>query len=384
MKKVSTKYASDSGYVHDLERDITAFIKAGTDQPGTEEKYNELALRLFEYQYNANEPYQKYCIKRDIKPGKIDTWEEIPAVTTSAFKEVTFRTFPEEDTVMLFTSSGTNNPEKRSKVYLNEMGLKLFDLSTQAAIGAGLYNSPDEKLHALLLGPDPELTPEAAIVVRGLIQVVAGHHIGKPKFFIKPTGFDFASLTERLRQAEDSGEPVVMAGATFGYVHFFDYCQSQGISFKLPEGSRSFDGGGNKGRSREIPRDEYCQLGQKILGIPPYLMVNCYGMVEVPLPFMENVFYNHRKGIKEPRYKMIPHWGKVQVVDPDTLKPLPKGEQGLLLEHCLANIVTVQAIQTEDIGYAIGSGFEITGRVKGSESRGCSIAIDELLSAQTK
>lgn len=380
---MNAKYKSDSVFVKSLATDIESFIKAGPEQVGVDEKYNELSLRLFEYQYNANEPYQKYCIKKGIKPGTVDSWEEVPVVTTSAFKEVTFRTFPEEETVMLFTSSGTGNPEKRSKVYMNEMGLKLFDLSTQIAIGAGLYNSPDEKLHALLLGPDPELTPEAAIVVRGLIQVVQGHYIGKPEFFVKPTGFDFPGLVSRLKQAEDSGEPVVLAGATFGYVHFFDYCQSQGISFKLPEGSRSFDGGGNKGKSREITRDEYCQLGEKILGVPPYLMVNCYGMVEVPLPFMENVFYNHRKGIKESRYKMVPHWGKVQVVDPDTLKPLPEGERGLLLEHCLANIVTTQAIQTEDVGYAIGSGFEITGRAKGSESRGCSIAIDELLLAQT-
>lgn len=379
---MSEKYTTNSQFVQSLAKEIEFFIKAGPEQSNIDKKYNDLSMRLFEYQYNANVPYQKFCDKRGIKPGTIDSWEEVPVVTTSAFKEVTFRTFPDEETVMLFTSSGTGNPEKRSKVYMNETGLKLFDLSTQTAIGAGLYNSQDEKLHALLLGPDPELTPDAAIVVRGLIQVVAGHYIDKPEFFVKPTGFDFPGLVARLKQAEDSGEPVVVAGATFGYVHFFDYCISQGISFKLPEGSRAFDGGGNKGKSREISRDEYCQLGEKILGIPPYLMVNCYGMVEVPLPFMENVFYNHKKGIKEPRYKMIPHWGKVLVVDPDTLKPLPKGEKGLLLEHCLANLVTTQAIQTEDVGYATGSGFEITGRAKGSESRGCSIAIDELLAAQ--
>ncbi len=379
---MSAKYASDSEFVHSLAKDIEVFIKAGPEQPDTDKKYNELSLRLFEYQYNTNIPYQKFCDKRGVKPGTIESWENVPVVTTSAFKEVTFRTFPEEETVMLFTSSGTGNPDKRSKVYMNEMGLKLFDLSTQAAIGAGLYNSPDEKLHAFLLGPDPELTPEAAIVVRGLIQVVQGHYIGKPEFFVKPTGFDFPGLVSRLKQAEDSGEPVVLAGATFGYVHFFDYCQSQGLSFKLPEGSRSFDGGGNKGKSREITRDEYCQLGEKILGIPPYLMVNCYGMVEVPLPFMDNVFYSHKRGLSDSRYKMIPHWGKTLVVDPDTLVPLPKGEQGLLCHHCLANLVSAQAVQTDDIGVAVGSGFNILGRAKGSEARGCSIAVDELISAQ--
>lgn len=382
--KNTNKYAIDSEFVRNLEQDITAFIKGGVDQPGTDEKFNELALLLFEYHYNANLPYQKYCQKRGVAPGDIRFWTEIPAVTTSAFKEVDLRTFPPEDTVQLFTSSGTGNPEKRSKVYLNEMGLKLADFSYQSAIGLGLYRSPEEKLHALLLGPDPELTPEASIVVRGLIQVVEGHYIGKPEFFIKPDGFDFEGLAGRLRQAEETGEPVVIAGATFGHIHFFDYCQSQGISFKLPEGSRCFDGGGYKGRAKQVTREEYCQLAKKILDVPPHLLVNCYGMAEIHVAYMENVFYNHRKGIEEPRYKMNPAWTRTIVVDPDTLEPVPKGEQGLLLHYCLANLVTVQALQTDDVGYAIGNGFECTGRAEGAESRGCSIAIDELLNAQKK
>lgn len=379
---MTDKYGPNSEFVQSLGKDIEAFIKSQPEQIEGEKKYNELALRLFEYQYNANPIYQKYCNKCGIKPGTIDSWERIPAVPTSAFKEVEFRTFPAEDTVQFLTSSGTGDPNKRSKVFLNELGLRLADLSLQSAIGMGLYNSSDEKLHALLLGPDPELSPETAFVVRGLIQVVEGHYIGKPEFFIKPAGFDIPGLTERLRKAEKTGEPVVIAGATFGFVHLFDYFESQGISFKLPQGSRIFDGGGNKGKSREITRDDYHRLVEKILGIPPHHHVNVYGMVELHGGFTDNAFFNHRKGIKEPRYRMIPHWAKVVVVDPDTLEPLPLGKQGLLRLYWLANMMSVQAIQSDDIGVAIGSGFDIIGRAKGAEARGCSIAMDELLSAQ--
>jgi len=41
----------------------------------------------------------------------------------------------------------------------------------------------------------------------------------------------------------------------------------------------------------------------------------------------------------------------------------------------------VLAVLSEDMGYALGGGFELIGRAKGAEARGCSIAVDELLEA---
>jgi hypothetical protein len=38
------------------------------------------------------------------------------------------------------------------------------------------------------------------------------------------------------------------------------------------------------------------------------------------------------------------------------------------------------AIQTEDLGEAVGDGFDVLGRAPGAEPRGCSIAVDEILS----
>jgi hypothetical protein len=36
---------------------------------------------------------------------------------------------------------------------------------------------------------------------------------------------------------------------------------------------------------------------------------------------------------------------------------------------------------SEDVGHTLGEGFEVFGRAQGSEARGCSIALDELLAA---
>jgi hypothetical protein len=69
------------------------------------------------------------------------------------------------------------------------------------------------------------------------------------------------------------------------------------------------------------------------------------------------------------------------VVDPETLAPVPHGQRGLLLHYDLANRNSVVAILTEDLGVAVAEGFLLLGRAEGSEVRGCSVAIDEMLLA---
>jgi len=68
--------------------------------------------------------------------------------------------------------------------------------------------------------------------------------------------------------------------------------------------------------------------------------------------------------------------------DAETLEPLPDGAVGVLRHFDLANLDSVLAVQTDDLGIAGGGGFEILGRAAGAELRGCSIAMDQWLSAQ--
>lgn len=379
MKK---EYKPDSDFTKNLFKDIRSFIETGYEQKDTEDKFSELSLRLFEYQYNANEPYQKYCSKRGVKPGDIDDWKQIPYVASNAFKELPLCTFPPEDAVKVFVSSGTTDPEKRSKVYLNQVGIDTLYLSLRKSIEPLFFMSPSEKLHTLLLAPTPDLLPYDAAMLDWPKKIIEGHHIGEPLFLIKREGLDIKFLVERLKQAESDGEPILLFGTTFGYVHFFDYCLANNITFNLPDNSRFLDGAGYKGRSRELSKEDFIELTKKVLGMEPHLMVNNYGMSELQVIFADNVLYNHNRGISAPRHKINPPWTRTLVVDPDTLEPLPKGEKGLMRHYNLANMVTVQVLQTDDIGYETGTGFEVVGRAKGSESRVCSITVEELITAQ--
>jgi hypothetical protein len=139
------------------------------------------------------------------------------------------------------------------------------------------------------------------------------------------------------------------------------------------------DTGGFKGRSREVTRDELYAAIHDRLGIAPAWSVNEYGMTE-----MSSQFYDGAAGSAPPpgeRLHVAPSWVRTHAADPETLRPLPDGEVGVLRHWDLANLHSVMAIQTADLGYTTPAGFRVLGRATGAEARGCSIAMDELLSA---
>ncbi|MFL6558646.1 MAG: CoF synthetase, partial [Bacillus sp. (in: firmicutes)] len=77
--------------------------------------------------------------------------------------------------------------------------------------------------------------------------------------------------------------------------------------------------------------------------------------------------------------KKGPSWVKTLVLNTDTLEPVKDGERGVTAHYDLANWNSCLAILTEDMGYKTEHGFVLLGRIKGSEARGCSIAVDQLM-----
>jgi hypothetical protein len=57
---------------------------------------------------------------------------------------------------------------------------------------------------------------------------------------------------------------------------------------------------------------------------------------------------------------------------------VPIGEKGILWHLDLTNVERIAAIQTDDIGRRREHGFEILGRARGSDARGCSLSIEEI------
>jgi hypothetical protein len=196
------------------------------------------------------------------------------------------------------------------------------------------------------------------------------------EWFGSADGLDVARLVERLRAADASGEAVLLAGPTAGFVRLFDAAPA----FRLGPGSRLMDTGGSKGMPRPLSRAGFLRSCWTQLGIAGYFCVNEYGMTELCSQRYESVLRDRFAGRSlDARRLVAPPWLRTRVLDPDTLVPAPAGETGLLCHHDLANAGSVSVVLTEDLGRSVaGDGIEIIGRIPGAPPRGCGMLLAEL------
>jgi len=363
-----------------LAAELVRIFERGVGEPLDDVAFNNLALRIFAYQCNRNAAYGAYARLRGRTPEAISHWREIPAVPTAAFKELPLVSGDPDRVDAVFRTSGTTRGgERRGEHYIPD--LTLYHASLLPNFAAYLLPDGAELPMLSLLPSDREL-PDSSLA--HMIAVVSDR-LGAPgsrSYASVDAGIDEAGLEAALRRHEAEGTPVCLLGTSFAFVHWTDSLRARGVSFRLPPGSRLMDTGGYKGRSREVAADELRATYVELLGIPEPFLVNEYGMAEMCSQFYDTVLREHtRKGAAGPRVKAAPPWVRTVVVDPETLEPVPPGEVGILRHYDLANLGSVLAVQTEDLGREVEGGFVLLGRAAGAPPRGCSIATDLLLEA---
>lgn len=341
------------------------------DDP-TAEPFDELALAVFRCQWRANHDYRRLLELQGVEPEEITTWPEIPPVSTVTFKHLKLHSGPSP--IVFRTSGTTRGPGLRGEHHLRDAMLYRAALRRQFR----RHVLPDRKsIRMLALTPSPRWAPDSSLgfMVDDLIRVMGEPGSG---FFLSPDGLDHEALAAALRSAEAEGMPVALLGVVFGFVHLLEGLSAAGISFRLPPGSRIMDTGGLKGLSRVVAREDLLRDYEALLGIPPNRVVNEYGMTELGSQFYDRSLEGIRADLK-----VGPHWVRTLIIDPESGEPATPGAFGLLRHVDLANLDSVIAIETEDVGRFPGDeseGFELRGRVSGAEPRGCSIAVDDLLS----
>ncbi len=360
-----------------LEDDIAALLKKGIDNPADDDEFNLLALRVFAYQYGAQATYRAFCQGRNATPESIGHWRQIPAVPIGAFKETLLLCEPATGAVE-FNSSGTSKPERKSR-HLHP-SLRLYDAN--AAMNFKAHLLPDhDRMRMAVLFPKREEMPNSSLAHWLTLMVDRFGSPGSAWYVSNAQGLDFEGAKAGLRGAEASSEPLALLAASFGLVHFLEQCQEQDVHFRLPVGSRVMDTGGYKGRSREYSKADLYGMVENILGVSGSHIVNMYGMTEHGTQFLDTTLRDALSGRNAGRRKFVPPWARTVVVSPETMLDQPSGERGLLLHFDLINRASVMAVLSEDVGYAVDGGFELMGRAEGSEARGCSIALDELIQA---
>ena len=370
-------------------------------------QFNELALDLFRLQFQHNAPYQRICVARGATPESISSWPGIPAVPTTAFKELEMTSLTPDERTTVFQSSGTTE-QRRSRHFHHAASLALYEASLlpwfERHLLADVNDLVDEqllgpldKLPFLFLTPPPEVAPHSSLVhmfatVRREFSAHDSLFAGKPD----ATGawtLDLDAALFALRKSMCANRPLVLLGTAFNFVHLLDHFAANNMRYRLARGSRVLETGGYKGQSRIVPKAELHALISKHLGIPASHIVTEYGMSEISSQAYDRVageVHGQRSEVRGQRVEVAGHpqspilnpqssifrfppWARSVVISPETGQEVAEGETGLLRIFDLANVRSVMAIQTEDLAVRRGDAFELLGRAAEAEPRGCSL-----------
>lgn len=352
---------------HALAEELVEVFRRGTRSTLDAEAFDDLARRVFEHQFGSNDVYGSFCRNRGATPASLSHWSEIPAVPTRAFKRFRLVSGSPDHVDVVFRTSGTSRgSDQRGEHHV--LDLRLYRESLLSNFRDHLLGD-GARLPLVSLIPSPRKAPDSSL---SYMMGVVGEELADEGggWFVDPEGgIREEALARALRELEEAGRPVLLAGTAFSFVHWMDAMRGNGWRFSLPKGSRIMETGGFKGRSRTVTRDELHGGLAETHGVSPNRIVNEYGMTELLSQFYDSPGEPHRG----------PPWVRTRVLDPVTLEPRDPGETGLLCHLDLANLGSVSCILTEDLGAADDGGFRVLGRASGAEPRGCSLAMDELL-----
>ncbi len=330
-----------------------------------EHEFDDLALRVFDYQLRHNHPYARFCASAGISPQRMpSSWREIPPVPSSAFKETTLATFDVSHAALAFVTSGTTRGTG-GRHYMETRALY------EAALLAGFDRfmlADRARLRYLNLVPNPHDRPDSSLgYMMGCVSASRGDaHTG---WYLRGDDFFFDAFVADVHAALDDAQPVCIAATAFALVHLLDAMRERDLRVALPAGSRIMETGGFKGRARIVDRDTlYADLSDR-LGVAPAMIVAEYGMTELTSQYYDDVAAG--------RVKVSPPWLRPRVVGLDGAD-VPHGVVGALVHVDCANRSSCVAILTEDLGAIVDGGVILLGREQGAALRGCSLDAEML------
>ena len=325
--------------------------------------FQELALKVFRFQYENNPVYNAYVNALGIKPVTIDQIEKIPFLPISFFKTDEIKT-GKFNADAIFESSGTTQTVN-SRHHVKDVSkyVESFTRTFEAMYGnikewciLGLLPSYLEKGNSSLV-----------YMVDSLIK--QSQH-PQSDFYLN----DHKKLHDTLSSLEVSGQKTLLIGVTYALLEFAE---------KFPMSltyTTIMETGGMKGRRRELTRMEVHEQLKKAFGLND--IHSEYGMTEL---------LSQAYSKKEGRFQ-CPSWMQVLIrdeEDPLSVRSLVLGvrSQELTTHHSpltaltgainiidLANVYSSSFIATDDVGKLYpDKSFEVLGRMDGSDLRGCSL-----------
>jgi hypothetical protein len=314
-----------------------------------DEAFNELALKIFRFQYETNAIYNKLSNLFGKDPGNIRNYLQVPFLPISLFRDQKIISGVGTPYEKIFTSSGTSGSiPSRHFVF----DLSLYEESFTKSFE--LFYGEPEKFRFLALLPG-YLERQGSSLVYMLDHLIRKTKRNGSGFYLH----EMASLYKQLHEKQSDPGKTILFGASYALLDFAE---------KFPvdiSGVTVMETGGMKGRRKEIIREDLHDILCHSLNVK--MIHSEYGMTE-----LLSQAYSSGKGIFR-----TPPWMKILIRDVnDPLQLLSSGQTGGINIIDLANIYSCSSIATQDLGvlYEDGS-FEVVGRFDDSDARGCNLMV---------
>jgi phenylacetate-coenzyme A ligase PaaK-like adenylate-forming protein len=316
----------------------------------SESSFCDIALEVFNYQYNNNNIYQAFIRSLGKKPSEITSLNKIPFLPVEFFRNHKILSGDQPVEIIFESSRTTGAMPGRHFVtdvsLYNESFLRSFRM---------FYGNPEEFLIIALL---PSYTERAG----SSLVYMADNLIKKSK---NPDSGFYRDIMEELLpliyRAKGENWKILLLGVSFALLDL-----AEKLSPDL-SGVIVMETGGMKGRRKELTRSELHSILKKTLNVDS--IHSEYGMTE-----LLSQAYSKGDGIF-----FTPPWMKIMIRDPQdplTIYQEPSVTGGINIVD-LANINSCSFISTGDLGKLHeDGGFEVMGRFDNSDIRGCNLMIE--------
>lgn len=342
-----------------IDRQLNQIIEVYGDRGDENLGFDNLALTIFEFQFDYNKPYRNHCLHLGVKKEDVRQWSEIPFMLTEDYKKGAVETtVPICREGLFYETSGTTSGI-RGRVYRDP---GFFLLRERAIWAAGrrelFFRFGDEKVDIAFLDfPDRrKLGYPLSYSVLYNIQKYFGSE--KSKFFDITSNSECQRLIDMIEANNRMSRPLVILGPSYHLSRFLNFLHlNKLLHITLPQRSMVLDSGGLKNKAFHRDYEEYVSDLLRMFSIGRKDYINTYALTEIGTQFSDDARNCYGNDVS----KKAPPWARVRIVKGDVNKIIDCSEEeiGTVIVYDLLNRGSIFALRTSDSGIKTQEGFKI-------------------------
>lgn len=338
----------------------------------------------FNHHINNNELFRNYCENQNFSiDSDCDDLHKFPYLPVNIFKTQKLSSIPEDTIKSTLNSSATSGTP--STIVLDAITSKRQTVASAKVMSnfLGIHRRP-----FMILDEDPsknnsnEISARSAATRGFLIQSSDSNYFLRE--INNELSLDIKSFGNVLNDYIDDSKEICIFGFTYILYHnVVKTLKRKDIKFKLPDNSKICHiGGWKKLESEKVSKEQFLNDVSNSFGVNEKSILDFYGFTE-----QMGLIYANSGSFP----KIVSSYSEIIIRDFNSLEPVVDGEEGLIqiltpLPHSYPGI----SVLTEDVGKIVGRGidrtgrigtqFEIIGRAKEAEVRGCGDIMAEYVS----